>query len=102
MVPDPSTMFELTRHGQTFGYIETPNMPNNIDMTSYVGGTNGLMSGNSNGALVIPLVNQPLMLVLSVLNQLGAESPAMAYSHLPHLSIQLEYLQEMLRIVAIF
>ena len=50
MVPDPSTMFELTRHGQTFGYIETPNMPNNFDMTSYVGGTTGMMSGNSNGA----------------------------------------------------
>ena len=50
MVPDPSTMFELTRHGQTFGYIETPNQPNNIDMTSYVGGTTGMMSGNSNGA----------------------------------------------------
>ena len=50
MVADPSTMFELTRHGQTFGYIETPNQPNNIDMTSYVGGTTGMMSGNSNGA----------------------------------------------------
>ena len=50
MVPDPSTMFELTRHGQTFGYIETPNQPNNFDMTSYVGGTTGMMSGNSNGA----------------------------------------------------
>lgn len=50
MVPDPSTMFELTRHGQTFGYIETPNQPNNFDQTSYVGGTTGMMSGNSNGA----------------------------------------------------
>ena len=50
MVPDPSTMFELTRHGQTFGYIETPNKPNNFDTTSYVGGTTGMMSGNSNGA----------------------------------------------------
>lgn len=50
MVPDPSTMFELTRHGQTFGYIETPNKPNNFDATSYVGGTTGMMSGNSNGA----------------------------------------------------
>ena len=50
MVPDPSTMFELTRHGQTFGYIETPNRPNNFDTTSYVGGTTGMMSGNSNGA----------------------------------------------------
>lgn len=50
MVPDPSTMFELTRHGQTFGYIETPNIPNQFDQTSYVGGTTGMMSGNSNGA----------------------------------------------------
>lgn len=50
MVPDPSTMFELTRHGQTFGYIETPNMPNQFDQSSYVGGTTGMMSGNSNGA----------------------------------------------------
>jgi len=50
MVPDPSTMFELTRHGQTFGYIETPNVPNQFDQTSYVGGTTGMMSGNSNGA----------------------------------------------------
>jgi len=50
MVPDPSTMFELTRRGQTFGYIETPNMANQFDQTSYVGGTTGLMSGNSNGA----------------------------------------------------
>ena len=50
MVPDPSTMFELTRHGQTFGYVETPNKPNNFDTTSYVGGTTGMMSGNSNGA----------------------------------------------------
>jgi len=25
MVPDPSTMFELTKYGKTYGYIETPN-----------------------------------------------------------------------------
>lgn len=50
MVPDPSTMFELTRHGQTFGYIETPNMPNHFDQASYIGGTTGLMSGNSASA----------------------------------------------------
>jgi hypothetical protein len=43
-------MFELTRHGQTFGYIETPNIPNQFDQSSYVGGTTGMMSGNSNGA----------------------------------------------------
>ena len=25
MVPDPGTMFELTKHGETMGYIEVPN-----------------------------------------------------------------------------
>jgi len=47
MVPDPSTMFELTKYGQTFGFIEVPNTPNPIDQSSYVGGTTGLMSNNS-------------------------------------------------------
>ena len=46
MVADPSTMFELTRHGQTYGYIEVPNSPSPIDQSSYVGGTTGLMSNN--------------------------------------------------------
>lgn len=46
MVPDPSTMYELTRHGQTFGYIETPNNPVMFDQTSYIGGTTGMMSAN--------------------------------------------------------
>ena len=27
MVPDPNTMFELTKFGRTYGYVETPNMP---------------------------------------------------------------------------
>ena len=27
MVRDPSTMFELTKYGKSFGYIETPNLP---------------------------------------------------------------------------
>jgi hypothetical protein len=44
MVSDPGTMFELTKHGQTFGYIEVPNNPNPIDQTSYIGGTAGLTS----------------------------------------------------------
>jgi hypothetical protein len=26
MIPDPSTMFELTKYGKTYGYIEVPNM----------------------------------------------------------------------------
>ena len=44
MVADPGTMFELTRFGKTYGYIEVPNNPNPIDQSSYVGGTTGLMS----------------------------------------------------------
>jgi len=47
MVPDPSTMFELTKFGQTFGYIEVPNEPNPFDQSSFVGGTTGLMNNNS-------------------------------------------------------
>jgi len=47
MVPDPSTMFELTKYGQTFGYIEVPNNPSPIDQSTYVGGTTGLMGNTS-------------------------------------------------------
>ena len=39
MVPDPSTMFELTKYGKTYGYIETPNNDTSFDLTNYVGGT---------------------------------------------------------------
>ncbi len=46
MVADPGTMFELTRFGKTYGYIEVPNNPNPIDQASYIGGTTGLMSSN--------------------------------------------------------
>lgn len=46
MVPDPGTMFELTKFGQTYGYIEVPNNPTPIDQSTYVGGTTGLMSSN--------------------------------------------------------
>ena len=46
MVPDPGTMFELTKFGQTYGYIEVPNDPTPFDQSSYVGGTTGLMSSN--------------------------------------------------------
>ena len=45
MVPDPGTMFELTKFGQTFGYIETPNAKNSIDQSTYVGATTGLAGG---------------------------------------------------------
>jgi hypothetical protein len=46
MVPDPGTMFELTKFGQTYGYIEVPNNPTTFDQSSFVGGTTGLMSSN--------------------------------------------------------
>ena len=46
MVSDPGTMFELTKFGQTYGYIEVPNSPTPFDQTSYIGGTTGLMSSN--------------------------------------------------------
>ena len=49
MVPDPSTMYELTKFGQTFGYIEVPNSPNSFGQTSYVGGTTGMMSQTQGG-----------------------------------------------------
>ena len=42
MVSDPGTMFELTKFGQTYGYIEVPNPPNPIDQTTLIGGTAGL------------------------------------------------------------
>jgi len=34
MVPDPGTMFELTRFGKTYGYIETPNVAISDDLIS--------------------------------------------------------------------
>lgn len=47
MVPDPGTMFELTKYGQTFGYIEVPNDNNLIDQAAFTGTTTGLMGGVS-------------------------------------------------------
>ena len=44
MVSDPGTMFELTKFGQTYGYIEVPNDPISFDQGAFVGGTTGLMS----------------------------------------------------------
>lgn len=44
MVPDPGTMFELTKFGKTYGYIETPNQPTKLDyLNNYLGSnvTNG-------------------------------------------------------------
>ncbi len=48
MVADPSTMFELTKYGKTYGYIEVPNAPN-LDYNMYeadptVAGTNALLN----------------------------------------------------------
>ena len=45
MVADPGTMFELTKFGQTYGYIEVPNKANTLDSGSYTGTTTGLMGG---------------------------------------------------------
>ena len=45
-VDDPGTMFELTRFGKTYGYIEAPNESNNLDATSVVSGIT--MSGTYN------------------------------------------------------
>ena len=33
-VDDPGTMFELTKYGRTYGYIETPNVESNLDALS--------------------------------------------------------------------
>jgi hypothetical protein len=49
MVADPGTMFELTKFGQTQGYIEVPNQENNVDSAAYIGATTGLMGGSGNG-----------------------------------------------------
>ena len=45
-VDDPGTMFELTRFGKTYGYIEVPNETNNLDATSTFTGM--AMSGTYN------------------------------------------------------
>ena len=37
-VDDPGTMFELTRFGKTYGYVEVPNEANNLDATSTISG----------------------------------------------------------------
>lgn len=38
MVPDPGSMFELTKFGKTYGYIETPNVEQNVSyLSNYLG-----------------------------------------------------------------
>ncbi len=46
MVPDPSTMFELTKYGKTYGYIEVPNANLGLNFydESFAGGTNMLIN----------------------------------------------------------
>jgi hypothetical protein len=43
---DPGTMFELTKFGKTYGYIEVPNETADVDATSVLSGV--AMSGNYN------------------------------------------------------
>jgi hypothetical protein len=45
-VDDPGTMFELTKFGKTYGYIETPNETNDINTTSIFAGSS--MTGTYN------------------------------------------------------
>ena len=46
MVDDPGTMFELTKFGKTYGYIEVPNEQNDLDITSAF--TNSSVTGTYN------------------------------------------------------
>jgi len=56
MVPDPGTMFELTKFGKTYGYIETPNMESKIDnLNTYL--NNNLTAGTYNYKLKTNDVN---------------------------------------------
>lgn len=45
-VDDPGTMFELTKFGKTYGYINVPNQENNLDATSMLSGSS--MTGTYN------------------------------------------------------
>lgn len=46
LVDDPGTMFELTKFGKTYGYIQVPNTETNLDMTTAMSGV--AMSGAYN------------------------------------------------------
>jgi hypothetical protein len=48
MVPDPGTMFELTKFGQTFGYIESPNQDNGIANDTYLGANSTFAASGAN------------------------------------------------------
>lgn len=56
LVDDPGTMFELTRFGKTFGYIEVPNNETDMDATSTFIGTSSV-SGSYNYQLKSADVN---------------------------------------------
>ena len=45
-IDDPGTMFELTKFGKTYGYVESPNETNNLDATATISGM--AMSGTYN------------------------------------------------------
>lgn len=47
MIPDPGTMFELTKFGQTYGYINVPNKNNNANQADVSSATTGLMGAGS-------------------------------------------------------
>ena len=46
MIDDPGTMFELTKFGKTYGYIEVPNVESELDATTSFSGTS--MTGSYN------------------------------------------------------
>jgi len=47
MVPDPSTMFELTKYGKTYGFIEVPNTKDlGYDYSEVVSATSGITVAN--------------------------------------------------------
>jgi hypothetical protein len=46
MVADPCTMFELTKHGVTYGYIEAPNANLGLEFTETMAGTSNLFINN--------------------------------------------------------
>jgi hypothetical protein len=48
MVPDPSTMFELTKFGQTYGYIEVPLQTNPADEVGFMTDVTGTNNSNFN------------------------------------------------------
>ena len=53
MVADPSTMFELTKFGKTYGYIETPNQKNSYTYVSSFMEANGAAQQQQQGIVGI-------------------------------------------------